>query len=502
MKNTELYILLNSFSSKDFEDFELFLFSPLHNRNKSLNLVYNTIKSRKDLLVQKNHDKILHLISKRTSYSTSTVKKLISFLSDSVLEYYKIKSVLSDEFYLRISLNQYLLKNGDSQTLKKSQKILEQKYCMNSKLNIGDYYRIFLHKLNLFNSSVINLKYQNKTDVEERLNTINEAGIYLSLYSLIQLTLLFANYVLNSVDSGTEKVEGFRLPLRQLFETSVLCMTNAADKKIKNEFNLYYSAYKCYETLANANLYKEYKDIFLEQADRLDHESFYINYNLLLGYCSTSQRVMSSDQFFDKEELELLNYSMEKKLYKNEITSNLSPITYRNYVLLCLENMDMVKLKNLIENYSSELDFTERVDMVNYAFTHYYYGMSNYKNALKYLNTVDLKKFVYKYDLLDLEIKIYYERNDFTSLERLYHNYREIIKKDTLLTKYDKTRFLIFFKHFSDFLRIINKPDNYEVHFSLEYLQSQICKEKSFVMKKWLTRIITSRLELLKKKNS
>jgi hypothetical protein len=500
MKKTKLFILLNSFDSKDFDEFELYLLSPFHNKNKPLSTIFHIIKEKKDLLIQENYLKLIQIISKRTDYPISTIKKLFSILGEAILDYYKVKSVLSDDMYSRISLNNYLLKNKEHRTLEQLQSSLDQEFNARAKISNEDYYKLFLHKLNMYSASVVNLKYQNNKDVEKRLQLMKDAGLYLSLYTLIQMTLLYANYTLDLIDSGLDEIKGCCFPLKESFSSNEAYIKNSNNKLIINVFELYYNAFLCYENISNKTYYRKYKGLFYSQIDNLDKESLYINYNLLLGYCSISQRIIDADKFFYEEELDLLTFNVEKGLYKNELTSNMSPITYRNYVILCLDIMNMNKLKLFIDNYSTELNLSERVDMINYALTHYYYGTGNNKKALKYLNSVDIKKFLYKYDLLNLEIKIYYDRGDFMSLDRVFHNYRETIKKDKILTKYDKVRILIFVKYFSELIRIIRSPESNDILFSLEYLLDHVQKENSFIMKKWMIEKIEHKIESIKKR--
>ncbi|MDD5362217.1 MAG: hypothetical protein PHN88_08795 [Ignavibacteria bacterium] len=494
MKNTELYKLLINFTAIDFDEFELFLLSPLHNKNKPLIVLFQIIKAKKNLLAERNYIKLTQQIKKKTGYSDATIKKLISFLSNAVLEYYKLKSASANDISSKATLNDFLLRNGDYDTLKKMQSKLTKELDDIEKSNAENYFNAYLHNMNLFNSSIMRMKYQSTVEAGSRLRIINDACENLVIFTLIKLTILYANYILNSIDSGKDKVSGFTVNLKELYKSCMSAVLDTKNKKHISIFDLHMKAFECFEKIACKENYLIYKEAFNRNIGILDDESKYSNFNLLLGYCYASQRMTDEDKFFYREELELLTFYIKQGLYKNELTSDLPPVMYRNYVTLCMDIKDMKSMYSFIENYSNELNVSSRVDFVNFALTHYYYGIQNYQKALKHINSVALNKFVYKYDLINIEMKIYFEKADFFSLDRIFHNYRETVKKDLLLTKYDKSRFMIFFKHLSELIRIINAPESKERQFSLEYLRSTITKENSFVMRKWMLEKLDEKL--------
>jgi hypothetical protein len=493
MKIPEVYKLLKLFTELDFREFEKYLQSPLLNTNKSLLTVFRLINNNKSLIAQNEYSKLRNLLKRRTGFSAATIRKLLSFLSNVVLNYYKYKSVLSDDIYANILLNQTLLKNGSYETLTKSQISLSNTLSGLTKFNADNLYNTYLHATNLLNTSVIRLKYQSKNESKYRIDVIAQSSENLIVYTLIKLTNDFINYILTSVDSGKEKEElKFFIELDKIFEATKHSIGNSSNE-IGLVFQLYYNAFLCYNNLTKKEYYLKYKRFFEGNIEAFDGDTINANINILLSYCIICQRITDEDKFFYSEELVLMSIYIDQELYKNEITSYLSSIMYRNYVLLCFDIMDMEVLKRFIDGNSINLKSSERPDLTNFALAHYYFGIKNIQKSLKHLNSLDLNRFVYKYDILNIEIKIYFERSDLISIEKIFHNYRELIKKDNLLTKYDKRRFMVFFKYFQELLRIISKPDSNNTKVYLKFLREKIENQNTFVMKKWILSKINER---------
>ena len=141
--------------------------------------------------------------------------------------------------------------------------------------------------------------------------------------------------------------------------------------------------------------------------------------------------------------------------------------------------------------------------MLNFGMAHYHYLKKEYQKALKCLNDIKLNYFFYKYDILNLEFKIYYETKNIEPIERTIHNYKQMIKTDSFLTKNDKKRHTSFLKFYQSFIFLtfkLKKRKNFLREIS--YLRDQIINEKTFTMKKWLITKANELIVIHKKKPS
>lgn len=66
-----------------------------------------------------------------------------------------------------------------------------------------------------------------------------------------------------------------------------------------------------------------------------------------------------------------------------------------------------------INKYRSEVRPSQRENLLNYGYTHYYSNVGNYNKALECYSKIVMNNFVFKYDIKNLVTKMYYEQNIF-----------------------------------------------------------------------------------------
>ena len=137
----------------------------------------------------------------------------------------------------------------------------------------------------------------------------------------------------------------------------------------------------------------------------------------------------------------------------------------RNYFLICYSQKQFQRLKVFVRKYSKDFKDTENKDMMKFCLAHYYEGTKNYNNALKNISDIKADKYIYKYDLKNLELKIYFEKNTKETFKdecalRASHNYRETVKKDKQLTDHEKNRFYTFLNYYNSFITFYNNKKN------------------------------------------
>jgi hypothetical protein len=305
------------------------------------------------------------------------------------------------------------------------------------------------------------------------------------LFALIKITAAFVNYTLNAADSGSAGKNGFGFDLPSLFNA----LKPSPGRKTGTEtvlHELYYKACICFCNLASAKHYEDYKKFFMLNSQHLDRDTLNLNYNFLVNYCLISARLGNDRTYFYREHLGLMKFYMLNDYYISGSVRHLQPVMYRNFVLMSNELGDMELLKYLIDNITEKLSRKFKTEMSCFAKSHYYYRLGDFREALRNLNSVDINKFVYKYDLRNLELKIYYDRGDLEKAGRVLHNYLTAVKNDLMLTPDDRERTMKFLEYFSAFLKIIQEPEGREKRFKLEFLKKKAGKETSFVMRKWI----------------
>jgi len=192
----------------------------------------------------------------------------------------------------------------------------------------------------------------------------------------------------------------------------------------------------------------------------------------------------------------LLKEFIEKEYYKNTGVEYLHPALFRNFIIKCIASNEFSYLKNFIDNNQNKLSPEDRDNIVNYGKSLYYYGIKNHKKCLKHINDIDISNFMFKYDVRNLELKLYFDMNKNDLLEKAYHNYREIVKKDVFFTTLDKLRYKRLFFYFSKLILLNKKSKKAKTTFDAEYLLNKISKEESFVLKNWVVEKLNSLIDV------
>src|SRR5205085_10817901 len=104
---------------------------------------------------------------------------------------------------------------------------------------------------------------------------------------------------------------------------------------------------------------------------------------------------------------------MGKEYYKNKKNNYLPTLLFRDILFLQvrLKRMDLVKM--LLSEYSTKLSPADRQGMLNFGYAFYYNALGEYERSLGYINKIKLDYFIYKYDLKNLTIRVFYNMEYF-----------------------------------------------------------------------------------------
>ncbi len=92
------------------------------------------------------------------------------------------------------------------------------------------------------------------------------------------------------------------------------------------------------------------------------------------------------------------------------------------------------------------------------ALAFYYFSLEKFERSLEYINKIKLDYFIYKYDVKNLMLKLYFELGYDEEAISMIHSYRELLRKDVFLTDSRKLRNRNFIKYLRKL--IILKIDN------------------------------------------
>jgi hypothetical protein len=487
MKVNEFLNNIYYFSENDFKSFEKFLLSPYFNNLQASVIVYRIIKKYISFIPLKKFDELKSIITKETKYTEATVRKILAHLNVLYIDYIKILSFKNNEFYNEYISCNYLLKKGNYNLLSKKLDTIDK--LLTDPKSLDDDLFIKLYDTDILHYDIL----ATTDDKFNPLSKLNKRKVYtlestknLMVYTLSKATLNYVNFVLQCVNSNSYNDNIYPVNLEKLFSLIKTPEFDSYNDIQKATILLYYNSFKLYSNTLNDKYYDEYKDYFNKVKHLYNTEFCKTHTSILLNYCFLRHRTKDRTRFYRTESLSLLFEYMENGYYKNDKTEYLNSVMYRNFVVTCINVERKEILQKFISVHTDKLIPSDIEDMRDFALSHYYYLIGDFKLSIELSESLNNTKFLYRYDINNLIIRNYFELSDFVSLENILHNYKLFIKEDDFLTKYDKERYRYFVYCMKKYLVAYNRYEKKQNIFDFEYLLKLISKNPNFVMKNWL----------------
>jgi hypothetical protein len=485
MKINEVFYLLKDFSEENALEFKKFINSPFFHNNKAAHKLFDEIMNYKNLLLNSEFEKIIKNIKKKFKHSHSTIIQRLSILYRIVLKFFKIKSFLGDEVLSEISLNEYLLKNRKYKSLELNLKKISSK--INNKKNITEkhFWNSFNYNVQKCDLFTYKVSFINNKNANEILHNLSDASIDLFLYSLVQQINIFAsNYFLN-VETGNYGKFYFPFDIKKILEEfDKNNLSNLLSSK-KSIYELYKLMYLALYNREDSEYFLQYKKCFYRIINSLSKELIKFHYDLIINYCVMKERLGEEKDFYKRQQAELLLEYIEKGYFKTKENEHLLPAEYRNFILIAFSINDIKLLKYFIDNCTIKLNYKDYFEMMNYGLVYYYYSIKDYDKVLESINNIKDNAFIYRFDIRNMSLRVYYETNEINKLLDLIHNYKRSILDETIFNKSNKISFLKLLKYLNKLVIIKNNP-NKNLRKESEYLYDLIDKEPIFTLKKWL----------------
>lgn len=485
MKNTELFDLIKSFSDEEIKSFDKFLLSPYFVSGSSLSKVFREIIKNKNLFLDTDYKRLNAKLLKRLKYSKLTFNKLLSYLSKEVLKYLKLKSFESDNISSELIFNEYLLKKKKYTSLENNLK--KTASLINSETGISD--KTFLHSFQnnsiKIDSTFFNLVKNYEKDRAKKLTILKNAILDTLLYSYMEINFIYLDFnILHfGFDDANEKalLSEIELFFARFNETGIF----EANSKHKIIFYIYRKLYQAYHQ-KDKKYYFVYKKSFKDNIGLFNIRLIYLHYQAMISFCMLMDRLGHEKEFYKKECLNLLIEYFKNNYFKIDGVDYVSRTEFSNFIGRAYTAKEYELLKSFIENISSKLRPSDYKDMVNLGYAFYHLGIKEYRKSLKNINSiVECNAFI-KFDLRNIELRIYYELGRMETLLDSIHNYRTIILNNKTLNKKGKENLLTLLKYLNILISIKNKTNPHEQTFEAGYYKKQIEKESFFSLKNWL----------------
>lgn len=481
MRTSIVYNILVSFSGEELKKLNLFLQSPYHNRSNNLLRFYNElVQYHPEYRPEEvTHQNLYSKLFPCKKFNVSTIRNLYSDLYTSILKYMEIENFSrtgkeSVKFLLK-ELNRKCLNNFSGKIIKK---IDEEK--------ISDIdYSYFLFKQYIesykYNTSYLNSKITGGSKLKTELQPLENSVIYLIYFFISELCSFYVNSKIYGLNYNILTDNLMPVKLLHEFSLNKLIKILPASSKYKFILKLYDSMTKLFSNINNNKLYLKYKSDFEKYSEYLSNDEKNMHTNYLISYC-IHKRDEEGGRSYDEELFSLYVMMLENEYYRDSKTEYLPHELFRSILLEALRTGKYDWAWQFSEIYSAKLRPADSKNMKKLASAYISFETGNFTESLKYLNKINLDFFIFKLDVKNLTLKIFYELGYTEAAFSLIKTFKEYLRKNIFINREKKTRYLNFVK-FTELLLLhkagCKKSD-------LGYLRYRITNHKAIAFKLWI----------------
>ncbi len=476
MKDTRLLKLIKTFKKEELKAFEKFLQSPfLKPARDTSELYYYIIKFYPDYDTSKlEKEKVFEKLFRGESYNEKKMLNLIFDLTKAAEDFLTLSTMMEDETELLLNLSKGYMKKNLSEESNRINKLIEKKLKPGfapERDYLSKFRQLILLKSNYF---------VEENDYENVIACKKEYFEALSTQFIVDYADLIGSIVPSRSTYGKIISDEFIENVIQCFDIEKLLKAlQKSEHKSKDLILLHYYLLKMNTEKESAPFYYLFRDTFYELAEGLDRAERHILFNNLVHYCVTNY----VDSEFKTEMLDVYKKMLETKSYSLSENEYMQEMNYRNIFFGCITIGDTDYLEYFIENYSDRIQPELRTNMKNFAYGYLYYAKKDFEKALAYASKINHEFFLFKSDLKNLMLIIYFELGYIEPAFSMIDSYKHFIANTKELTDEFKEVYKSYLKYYADLLKIKCGQSRE----SPAYVKKQIEKEKSLISRKWLT---------------
>ena len=480
MKEIKLIGILKTFDKEELKSFRKFLYSPFIKSRRNIEaLLINIIPFHPEFDSDKMESKIIFKkIFPGEVYDEKKLNNLIVDLTRAAKDFIIHLTIEEDEtesllFLLKGFYKRNLLKSNFT-LLKSTEEKLIPGFSNSTQ---SDYFAKF-RQINFLKTSY----YADENEFEKLMDCESKYFDASATQFIVDCTQF------KSARSASENTHGKKIGNK--FTESVLKCFDM-DKLIKlteNEDNLnsslitlHYYRLKTNEHPEDVSHYYNLKNYFYKIMPGIGREEKHFTFSHLENYCVS--KVEERNVNFIKEGLENFKSMLENGGYSFSENEYMQILTFRNIILFWIMSEDTEWIKFFIEKYSSVLNPDYRNDMINFAMANYFFKKKDYESALSCISgKFKHEFFLFKTDVKNLLLKIYYELGNIEQAYSLVDSYKHFLSSTKEITEIYLKRYEKFLKYYFHLLRVKSGQSKEKPAFIL----SKIEKEDKINNKKWL----------------
>ncbi len=482
--------VLRELSLEEMKGLERFINSPYHNKSRKIKLLFREIQKFYPEFKDKRFTKeyLIKKISPSLPYNDSTFRNLVADLHILMEKFLIIEKLFESDYETEIFLLKSLIEKNNIKLFEiHLQKTL--KHLKKNGIDHAYFYTQSRLELCIFNNNIINKREKSAKNIESNTNIINNYIINLINFSIIEVINSHLKLVVEEFKFNIGKKANFSLELIESIDISKISQLIKSVDKNNFILDLYLHLFLSFQNIEDKQSYFNYKSIISKNYKKLSRDELAYHYSMLISYCLIQNSVSQNKSHSDNELFGIYNTFLKEKLFIDKKSQYINEDLYRNILLLSLRLKKFDWAFDFISHYSKFLHPGKHKNIVNLAYTEYFYNLGSDNNsvtdlnkAFDYLKEIKEESFILKYDIKILYLMLYYDLGYIENLLSQLNNYRQFLCRNLLVTDKRKERL-------NKFLNILErltflKEGNPKI--DIAKLNLDILKLKNFNYQGWL----------------
>ena len=437
MHNTLLIHLLRELQNDSLPVFDDFIRSPFFNKSKTVIKLWDVVKKygpdyKSDKL---EREKIFAVLFPGKEYNYGTMKNLLHSLNRVIERFLMQTELEAFRFQQNYNLVRGAIVYNVSDFFKKRfDKTIEEYENHTEVLNLH-----FLEKLKL-------MEMRNAlSGIESRTSKLifDESDALLNFF-FIKLFMIYSNTKSLKIDSSIiDENDSLDMFLSAVNLEKVMKFIENKKPQDFKITGLYYYMYLARKEPANDEYFLQFKKSLETSEVKFGEFELSDLFTCLLNV--TSERVYLGKTNSVKEKAEVLKLMLDKNILFN---ANSSTISFRMFgtvlqALLSAEEFDYSQ--QFYKKYQHLLQESDKENMDNYYYAHKYFFEGDYYRALEYSSKIKPELDHYKNHIKDIQLKSYFEQNDYDSFEYYLDAYRQFIYRNKTISEKNRQFYINYF---------------------------------------------------------
>lgn len=320
-----------------------------------------------------------------------------------------------------------------------------------------------------------------KGNLKEAYEALITQSEYLATAALLR-SLKFSDQK-NAAESGYNLPTRYNLVENFMEHVDTKGLINVMKKNddiFATYIEFYFNSHQMITDPMNEKNYFAQKKLLEENSDILSQSEKYMLYSICKSFCT--ELIENGFSKYKQEVFELNENMLKQNAYKYSQTDYFNIGNFRNMLIEARVVRKFEWMKNLIDNYSSELHPDYRENMRHYSMGQYLFSIGENEKALENLVKLKTDYFLYKKDLKNLLFRIYYNLGFYEEAYSILDNLRHYLSSTKDLSGKIKSRANNFVKYATELLRLKTgtKKEN------PDYLYKKITDEQNIESIDWL----------------